>query len=300
MENSNKPAIPLFWQNWLSKLKETPTLCIVGYDFHSEYYMPHFNDTICGVWSKPDASLNPFTSEQSYYAVMHWMSWRKHTINKFEHPERIPRFANLYSLGQFRELQQLFGFGIADQSPDGLLTTNHLTDVYEIYGNINRAKCHSCDQQVEQWQYDQSTKQVITCPRCGGRVFPDICMFGWNDQQEIKAKLSNKLNEADSLLCIAPDKTLFPFLDCEAVIKQKKMIEIMPKAIVFDHGKQTVHIKELARILGWRDSDVEALNNSPATMAESLSIFHKFCMAWAQGVITDLSEAISMDNPDRV
>lgn len=119
MRDDSNIEVPKSWKKRLATLKEQSTLCIVGYDFQAEFNMPHFKDMICGVWSKPESVLNPFSSEMSYHTVMNWINWRKKIICQFEHPELIPKFAQLQSLTQLWELQQLLGFDIVDQTPSG-------------------------------------------------------------------------------------------------------------------------------------------------------------------------------------
>ncbi|MDH2917230.1 MAG: hypothetical protein PXX77_10195 [Gallionella sp.] len=280
MDKNAVTGIPKFWQERLAQLVAQPTLCVIGYEFHADYYMPHFYDTIGGEWSRPGSRLNPFASESHYLAVLGWANWRKNVITKFQHPENIPKLSNLQSLDQLRKLQQLFRFGIADQSPDGFLKSNHIPDVQEIYGNIHHGKCHACGNQVEQWQFDSSAKTIIACQSCGGRIFPDIYMFGWNEQIETKTILTMTLAEVENLLLIVPDKAQFQFNTCAEVMRKKRVIEFAPKSIVLDHGKQSIHIKDIAKILGYRESDIDALNKSPGSIAETLAIFSEFCMAW--------------------
>ena len=280
MEKNAVTEIPKFWQERLAQLVAQPPLCIIGYELHSDYYMPHFYDTIGGEWSKQNGRLNPFLSESHYATVMGWADWRKGAITKFQHPENIPKLSNLQSLDQLRNLQQLFRFFIADQSPDGFLKTNRIPDVYEIYGNIHRGKCHACGMQVEQWQFNSSAKTIIACQSCGGRVFPDMHMFGWNEQIETQNSVINTLAETENLLFIAPDKAQFPFNTCAEVMQKIRVIELAPKSLVLDHGKQSIHIKDIAKILGYREGDIDALNKSPGSLAETLTIFSELCMAW--------------------
>lgn len=285
MDKNAVTVIPKFWQERLAQLATQPTLCIIGYEFHSDYYMPHFYDTIDGVWSMPDNRLNPFASGSHYATVMGWANWRKSVIAKFQHPGNIPKLSYLQSLDQLRTLQQQFRFGVADQSPDGFLKANHIHDVHEIFGNIHRGKCHACGMPVEQWQFDTSAKTISACQGCGGRVFPDIHMFGWNAQIETRNSLINTLTETESLLFIAPDKAQFPFNACAEVMQNKRVIELAPKSIALDHGKQSIHLKDIAKILGYRESDIDALNKSPGSVAETLSIFSELCKAWENSSI---------------
>lgn len=268
---------PKSWKECLSTLKKQPTLCIIGYDFQAEFNMPHFKDTICGVWSEPESALNPFSSEASYHTVMNWLSWRKKIICQFEHPERIPKFAQQQSLAQLLELQQLLGFDIVDQTPSGFLATNRLGVIHEVYGNIKRAKCHGCGKRSESWQYVAATKKIITCEECGGRVFPDISMFGWNEQFDTKSILAKRLSEVENLLCIGADFNLHPFVEAKAIIQQKHLAEVKPKKVVFDNGKQVISIKEIAKILGYREADFKALEKTPPTLEEGLSFFYRLC-----------------------
>lgn len=280
----SKTTIPQFWQDRLEQLVAQPTLCIIGYEFHSNYQMPHFYDTIDGEWSKSDCRLNPFSSESHYAMVIGWAEWRKSVISKFQHPEHILKLSNLQLLDQLRNLQQIFRFGIVDQSPDGLLKANSIDDVHEIYGSIHRGKCHGCGKRIEQWKLDLDAEAILGCQYCDGKIFPDIQMFGWNEQIETKAILTKTLAEVENLLFIAPDKVQFPFTTCAQVIRKKRIIELAPKAIIFENGKQAIPLADIARVLGYQDNNIDALKKSPGSMSETLAIFSELCMAWHESM----------------
>jgi len=283
MSDNSNIEIPKNWKNRLASLKELPTLCIIGYDFQAEFNMPHFTGTICGEWSKPESALNPFASETSYHAVMNWIGWRKKIICQFEHPELIPKLAQQQSLMQLRELQMLLGFDIIDQTPSGFLAANQLSDIHEVYGNVKRSKCHSCGKRSESWQYDASTKKILICKDCGGWIFPDISMFGWNEQHDAKSRLAMRLSEVENLLCIGVDFNLHPFVEFKTTIQQKNLVEIKPKNIVFDYGEQVISINDIAKTLGYREADFNALEKTPSTLAEGLSFFYWLNIALSGG-----------------
>jgi len=288
MSDNSNIDIPKNWKNRLSPLIELPTLCVIGYDFQAEFNMPHFTDTICGGWSKPECALNPFTSETNYHAVMNWIGWRKKIICQFEHPELIPKLAQQQSLTQLRALQQLLGFDIVDQTPSGFLAANQLNDVHEVYGNVKRSKCHSCGKRSEGWQYDATAKKILICKDCGGWIFPDISMFGWNEQPDEKSRLAMRLSEVENLLCIGVDFNLHPFVEFKTTIQQKNLVEIMPKKIVFDYGEQVISIKEIAKTFGFPEAGVNALEKTPSTLAESLSFFYWLNIALSGGDLARL------------
>lgn len=284
MDKTLVTTIPQLWRDRLAQLVGKPPLCIIGYEFHLNYHMPHFRDTIYGQWSKADSRLNPFSSESHYAMVMGWADWRKNVIRKFQHPERVPKLSSLQLLDQLRNLQKLFGFGVADQSPDGFLKTNHIDDVHEIYGNIHRGKCHACGKQIAQWLFDSSAKTILACQSCNGKIFPDMHMFGWNEQIETESILIAKISEVEDLLLIAPDKEKFPYTTCAKVLMSKRVIELAPKSIIFDHGKQSIQLEDIALVLGYRDTDIEALTKSPGSISETLAIFSELCMVWYESI----------------
>lgn len=278
-DDNRNIEIPKNWQSRLASLKERPTLCVVGYDLLVEFNIPHFTDIISGVWSRADSALNPFTSQAHYHAVMKWIDWRKKTIGQSRNLELTPRLHQQESLFRLKKLQQLLGFDIVDQTPCGLLAANQLCNIYELYGDINRAKCRECGKRYDNWTYEASSEKIILCEDCGGWIFPDISMFGWNEQVETKSKLLKKLDAAENLLCIGVDLNLPPFLDIKSTLQKKQLVEIKPYGISFNEGNQLISYKEIAKVLGYSSTDSNALEKAPSKLSAGLTFLYWLTIA---------------------
>lgn len=92
-----------------------------------------------------------------------------------------------------------------------------------------------------------------------------------------------RLSEVENLLCIGVDFNLHPFVEFKTTIQQKNLVEIKPKNIVFDFGEQVLSIKEIAKMLGYREADFNALGKTPSTLAEGLSFFYWLNIALSGG-----------------
>lgn len=133
--------ISRFWQELPKQLRDLPALCIVGYDFHAGYGLPHFRDTIMGVWSTADVPNNPFLHPDQASVVLRWADARRNIALRCAQFRNIPAYDQKKSVSQLAYLQQMLGFKVADQSPDGFLAASQLAEVIELYGCVTRGRC---------------------------------------------------------------------------------------------------------------------------------------------------------------
>ena len=213
-------------------LKLKRKICIVGYEFSWESRLPHFKDILKGVWSdiSENSRINPFTSPNDYGVVLNWLDWRRQSIRK--------------AAVTFEPFQMLFRmqkddprFTIASQCVDGLMSTNGFENALELYGNVFQAICFDNGHRFSSWPKFGEINQRLTCEICGSALLPNVEMFGWNRNEEIKSYLLEEMNKAGALILIGIDKELAPFNGMNLV--KLPTIEVLQDGILFVEGAST-------------------------------------------------------------
>lgn len=178
-------------------------VCVVGFDLSREACAPHFTDIQKGVWSSASSKLNPVLSEYGYQTVRNWFQWRTRTMGKFIDPSVFQ------SLAKFQETCQL---KVITQCVDGLAGLHGVQDVLEPYGNIFGRKCYMCGNTLTPLASGHGEDESwLPCEKCGGTVFPDVTMFGWNSKEESHQMVRTAIETAKVLIIVGTDQYLMPF-----------------------------------------------------------------------------------------
>lgn len=178
-------------------------VCVVGFDLSREARAPHFTDIQKGVWSSASSKLNPFFSVYGYQVVRDWFQWRMRTMGKFIDPSVFQSLAKLQETCQLK---------VITQCVDGLAGLHGVQDILEPYGNVFGRKCYLCGNTQTPLASDQGgDKSWLPCEKCGGRVFPDVTMFGWNSKEESHQRVQTVIENAKGLIIAGTDQYLLPF-----------------------------------------------------------------------------------------
>jgi NAD-dependent deacetylase len=100
--------------------------------------------------------------------VWEWYAWRRELVSQAQ-----PNAGHLALVELERRVPQ---FSLITQNVDGLHQRAGSRNVIELHGNITRTKCFEEDVLVEKWTETEATPP--RCPRCGGRLRPDVVWFG--------------------------------------------------------------------------------------------------------------------------
>ena len=99
---------------------------------------------------------------------------------------------------------------IITQNIDGLHQMAGSEVVYEIHGSTLRNYCKKCRKQLPADFIFENEETIPKCPDCGGRVRPDVVLYGeplpyeaWNDA-------SNAIAEADLIIVGGTSLTVYP------------------------------------------------------------------------------------------
>ena len=199
-------------------------VCLVGYGLSEESgnpQIPQFDGVLKGVWSSTPENINPFDNGKGQETVLGWFNWRKQIINK---KSRTRYFDSIVKLKQSLE-----SMVIATQCVDGQLRLMDLLEVHELYGNIFDGRCSKCGT-------PEDIGKHMSCAACGGLIFPDVSMFGWNQKQETQRTVLAAVTSADAIILIGTDPTLAPLPELYATNYSCQILEVVPTGLALsDH-----------------------------------------------------------------
>ena len=182
-------------------LKREQTAAVVGYALSEEAGIPQFDAILGGVWAGAPKNIDPFNDRYGRESVLGWFGWRMRLILKKNHG---PFFQAIRDLKTALSLSM-----VATQAVDGQLRFSGMYDVLALYGNIFDGRCRRCGMSTPLLSPEMMLPGMhITCDVCGGSVFPDVSMFGWNQKTETQDQARAILAKADTLVLIGADLSL--------------------------------------------------------------------------------------------
>ena len=97
------------------------------------------------------------------------------------------------------------------QNVDGLHRAAGSTEVLEIHGNLHRLRCIDCEssRQVEDYR---GLAMPPACPRCGGRLRPDVVLFGEELPMDGLRRLEDALASGFDLVFTIGTTSVFPYV----------------------------------------------------------------------------------------
>ena len=143
---------------------------LTGSGISAESGVPTFRDAQTGLWSKfkPEELATRGAFQRNPKLVWEWYAWRRELVAQAE--------PNPGHLALVELERRVSGFTLITQNVDGLHQRAGSRDVVELHGNITRVKCFEEDLVVPTWRETDETPPL--CPRCGGRLRPDVVWFG--------------------------------------------------------------------------------------------------------------------------
>jgi NAD-dependent deacetylase len=143
---------------------------LTGSGISAESGIPTFRDAQTGLWSKfkPEDLATPEGFRRNPKLVWEWYAWRRGLVARAQ--------PNAGHLALVELEQRVPEFTLITQNVDGLHQRAGSRRVIELHGNITRTKCFEEDIAVTEWK--ETGDAPPRCPRCGGRLRPDVVWFG--------------------------------------------------------------------------------------------------------------------------
>lgn len=98
---------------------------------------------------------------------------------------------------------------VITQNIDGLHQAAGSKRVLELHGSIYRNYCEAC-QATYPLEFILGAEGIPTCSQCGGRVRPDVVLYGENLKEEVLEQAAEEINRADMLIVGGTSLVVYP------------------------------------------------------------------------------------------
>ncbi len=199
--------------------------CVVltGAGISAESGVPTFRGNQ-GLWAKfkPEelATMSAFVSNPKL--VWEWYKWRRKVMGE------VKPNPGHYALCQ---LQPWFErFTLVTQNVDGLHRAAGSENILELHGNIHHNKCVDCNHQFPE-ETDIDPDNIPSCPRCGGKIRPDVVWFGEMLDPKIIDKAFSESEQAELFFSVGTSAIVHPAASLPVAAKRRgaTLVEINPE-----------------------------------------------------------------------
>ena len=196
---------------------------LTGSGISAESGVPTFRDAQTGLWSKfrPEDLATPEAFQRNPKLVWDWYAWRRQLV-----AEAQPNPGH-FALAELE--RRVPKFTLITQNVDGLHQRAGSRDVIELHGNIGRTKCVEENLVVETW--NDTGDVPPRCPRCGGRLRPDVVWFGETLPPDAFERAVAASRSCDLFLSVGTSTLVHPAasLPFEAMERGAIVVEINPE-----------------------------------------------------------------------
>ena len=98
---------------------------------------------------------------------------------------------------------------VVTQNIDGLHQAAGSRRVLELHGSVHRNICQRCGA-VQSAEWIMGTKGVPRCPECGGRIKPDVVLYGESLDEDVITASINAIASADVLIIGGTSLVVYP------------------------------------------------------------------------------------------
>ena len=212
-----------FSEKLLDALRKVRNLAVLtGSGISAESGVPTFRDAQAGLWSKfrPEDLATPEAFQRNPKLVWDWYLWRRELVSQAQ-----PNAGHLALVKLERRMPQ---FSLITQNVDGLHQRAGSRNVFELHGNMTRTKCFEEDVLVEAWP--ETSETPPRCPRCGGRLRPDVVWFGETLPTTVLQRALAASQSCDLFFSIGTSTLVHPAasLPFEALQHGATVVEINP------------------------------------------------------------------------
>jgi NAD-dependent deacetylase len=192
-------------QSLISNLKSARrVVALTGAGVSAESGIPTFRDAQTGLWAKYDpaqlATVDAFARDPKL--VWEWYEWRRARLRDTQ-----PN-AGHYALAAMTKLFPVFV--VVTQNIDGLHQLAGSPDVIELHGNLQRNRCARENVIVDRAAARPAANGLLTCPRCGAYLRPDVVWFGETLPRDALERAFAEAMRCDALFAIGTSGIVEP------------------------------------------------------------------------------------------
>ncbi|WP_244833984.1 NAD-dependent protein deacylase [Clostridium sp. BJN0001] len=233
-------------------LKESNNIVFFGgAGVSTESNIPDFRSSN-GLWNEK-LKIN-FTPEQ---LVSHtfFMKYPEEFFNfykdKLIYKDAKPNNAHI-ALAKLEKMGKLKA--IVTQNIDGLHQAAGSKNVYELHGSVLRNYCMDCGAFYDE-KFILESKGIPTCPKCGGKVKPDVVLYEEGLDNSVITAAVNAISKADTLIIGGTSLVVYPAAGLIDYFRGTNLVLINKSSTSADNRADLIIHDSIGKVLG------DAVNN---------------------------------------
>ncbi|AWI07537.1 NAD-dependent protein deacylase [Clostridium drakei] len=137
---------------------------------------------------------------------------------------------------------------VVTQNIDGLHQAAGSKVVYELHGSVLRNYCMKCNAFYDE-KFILESKGVPTCPKCGGKVKPDVVLYEEGLDNNIISGAVKAISEADTLIIGGTSLVVYPAAGLIDYFKGKNLVLINKSTTSADNKADLIINNDIAKAL---------------------------------------------------
>ncbi|MBR6238421.1 MAG: NAD-dependent protein deacylase [Lachnospiraceae bacterium] len=166
--------------------------------------------------------------------------------DKLIYPDAKPNNAHL-ALARLEQMGKLKA--VVTQNIDGLHQAAGSKTVYELHGSVLRNYCESCHAFYDE-KFILESEGIPTCPKCGGRVKPDVVLYEEGLDQNIINRSVEAIEAADTLIIGGTSLVVYPAAGLIQYFHGKHLVLINKSETNADRKADLVIHDSIGKVLG--------------------------------------------------
>ena len=171
--------------------------------------------------------------------------------DKLIYPDAKPNAAHI-ALSKLEEMCKLKD--VVTKNIDGLHQAAGSKNVYELHGSVLRNYCMKCGAFYDE-KFILESQGVPTCPKCGGKVKPDVVLYEEGLDNNVITGAVNAIARADTLIIGGTSLVVYPAAGLIDYFRGKNLILINKSTTSADNRADLVIHEAIGKVLE------EAVNN---------------------------------------
>ncbi|URZ18228.1 NAD-dependent protein deacylase [Clostridium felsineum] len=165
--------------------------------------------------------------------------------DKLIYPDAKPNGCHI-ALAKLEEMGKLKA--VVTQNIDGLHQAAGSKVVYELHGSVLRNYCMKCNAFYNE-KFILQSEGVPTCPKCGGKVKPDVVLYEEGLDNNIINGAVNAISNADTLIIGGTSLVVYPAAGLINYFKGKNLVLINKSTTSADNKANLIISDDIAKVL---------------------------------------------------
>lgn len=137
---------------------------------------------------------------------------------------------------------------VVTQNIDGLHQAAGSQVVYELHGSVLRNYCMNCHAFYDE-KFILESEDIPTCPKCGGRVKPDVVLYEEGLDNQIINGAVNAISHAETLIIGGTSLVVYPAAGLIDYFHGKNLILINKSSTSADNRADLVISDDIAKVM---------------------------------------------------